>query len=72
MEDEGGNGQQLLGAARNLACAVSDMLKTAQPASAEVPHCLSQCSNTQVRYHHTYVNTSVSFTASPEPPTGRR
>ncbi|XP_026996991.1 talin-1 isoform X2 [Tachysurus fulvidraco] len=35
MEDEGGNGQQLLGAARNLACAVSDMLKTAQPASAE-------------------------------------
>uniref|UniRef100_A0AAR2L5U6 Talin 1 n=1 Tax=Pygocentrus nattereri TaxID=42514 RepID=A0AAR2L5U6_PYGNA len=35
MEDEGGNGQQLLGAARNLACAVSDMLKTAQPASTE-------------------------------------
>lgn len=47
MEDEGGNGQQLLGAARNLACAVSDMLKTAQPASAEVPHRLSQCSHTQ-------------------------
>ncbi len=36
MEDEGGNGQQLLGAAKNLACAVSEMLKTAQPASAEV------------------------------------
>lgn len=36
MEDEGGNGQQLLGAAKNLACAVSDMLKTAQPASTEV------------------------------------
>uniref|UniRef100_A0A8B9HEU0 Talin-1 n=1 Tax=Astyanax mexicanus TaxID=7994 RepID=A0A8B9HEU0_ASTMX len=35
MEDEGGTGQQLLGAARNLACAVSDMLKTAQPASTE-------------------------------------
>nr|XP_023649582.1 talin-1-like [Paramormyrops kingsleyae] len=35
MEDEGGTGQQLLGAARNLACAVSDMLKTAQPASSE-------------------------------------
>ncbi|XP_028827697.1 talin-1 isoform X2 [Denticeps clupeoides] len=35
MEDEGGNGQQLLGAAKNLACAVSDMLKTAQPASTE-------------------------------------
>lgn len=38
MEDEGGNGQQLLGAARKLASAVSDMLKTAQPARAEVPH----------------------------------
>lgn len=37
MEDEGGNGQQLLGAAKNLACAVSDMLKTAQPANTEVP-----------------------------------
>lgn len=36
MEDEGGNGQQLLGAAKNLACAVSDMLKTAQPANTEV------------------------------------
>nr|XP_015193068.1 PREDICTED: talin-1 isoform X1 [Lepisosteus oculatus]XP_015193073.1 PREDICTED: talin-1 isoform X1 [Lepisosteus oculatus] len=35
MEDEGGNGQQLLHAAKNLACAVSDMLKTAQPASTE-------------------------------------
>uniref|UniRef100_A0A8C1VSS2 Talin 1 n=1 Tax=Cyprinus carpio TaxID=7962 RepID=A0A8C1VSS2_CYPCA len=35
MEDEGGNGQQLLGAAKNLACAVSDMLKTAQPGSTE-------------------------------------
>ncbi|KAJ8260864.1 hypothetical protein COCON_G00165870 [Conger conger] len=35
MEDEGASGQQLLGAAKNLACAVSDMLKTAQPASTE-------------------------------------
>ncbi|XP_064799581.1 talin-1 isoform X1 [Oncorhynchus masou masou] len=35
MEDEGGNGNQLLGAAKNLACAVSDMLKTAQPANTE-------------------------------------
>uniref|UniRef100_A0A8C4IDX7 I/LWEQ domain-containing protein n=1 Tax=Dicentrarchus labrax TaxID=13489 RepID=A0A8C4IDX7_DICLA len=35
MDDEGGNGQQLLGAAKNLACAVSDMLKTAQPANTE-------------------------------------
>uniref|UniRef100_A0A8C7YSS8 Talin 1 n=1 Tax=Oryzias sinensis TaxID=183150 RepID=A0A8C7YSS8_9TELE len=35
MEDEGGNGQLLLGAAKNLACAVSDMLKTAQPANTE-------------------------------------
>ncbi|XP_062334693.1 talin-1 isoform X2 [Osmerus eperlanus] len=35
MEDEGGNGQQLLGAAKNLAFAVSDMLKTAQPANTE-------------------------------------
>ncbi|XP_042587905.1 talin-1 [Cyprinus carpio] len=35
MEDEGANGQQLLSAAKNLACAVSDMLKTAQPASTE-------------------------------------
>jgi len=36
MEDEGANGQQLLGAAKNLACAVSNMLKTAQPANTEV------------------------------------
>lgn len=36
MEDEGGNGQHLLGAAKNLACAVSEMLKTAQPANTEV------------------------------------
>lgn len=36
MEDEGANGQQLLGAAKNLAFAVSDMLKTAQPANTEV------------------------------------
>uniref|UniRef100_A0A671NP40 Talin-1-like n=1 Tax=Sinocyclocheilus anshuiensis TaxID=1608454 RepID=A0A671NP40_9TELE len=35
MEDEGGNGQQLLGAAKSLACAVSEMLKTAQPTSTE-------------------------------------
>ncbi|XP_048472606.1 talin-1 [Rhincodon typus] len=35
MEDEGANGQQLLKAAKNLACAVSELLKTAQPASAE-------------------------------------
>ncbi|KAF7216690.1 talin-1 isoform X2 [Nothobranchius furzeri] len=35
MEDEGANGQQLLSAAKNLACAVSDMLKTAQPANTE-------------------------------------
>ncbi|XP_078077806.1 talin-1 isoform X1 [Mustelus asterias] len=35
MEDEGANGQQLLKAAKNLACAVSDLLKTAQPATAE-------------------------------------
>uniref|UniRef100_A0A671YE02 Talin 1 n=1 Tax=Sparus aurata TaxID=8175 RepID=A0A671YE02_SPAAU len=35
MDDEGGNGQQLLGAAKNLACAVSEMLKTAQPANTE-------------------------------------
>uniref|UniRef100_A0A8C5CM67 I/LWEQ domain-containing protein n=1 Tax=Gadus morhua TaxID=8049 RepID=A0A8C5CM67_GADMO len=35
MEDEGANGQQLLGAAKNLATAVSTMLKTAQPSSTE-------------------------------------
>ncbi|XP_039615508.1 talin-1 isoform X2 [Polypterus senegalus] len=35
MEDEGVNGHQLLHAAKNLACAVSDMLKTAQPTSTE-------------------------------------
>uniref|UniRef100_A0A7N6B6Z0 Talin 1 n=1 Tax=Anabas testudineus TaxID=64144 RepID=A0A7N6B6Z0_ANATE len=35
MEDEGGSGQQLLGAAKNLAFAVSEMLKTAQPANTE-------------------------------------
>lgn len=36
MDDEGRNGQHLLGAAKNLASAVSDMLKTAQPTSTEV------------------------------------
>uniref|UniRef100_A0A8C6XTE1 Talin 1 n=1 Tax=Naja naja TaxID=35670 RepID=A0A8C6XTE1_NAJNA len=35
MEDEGGNGRQLLQAAKNLAGAVSELLKTAQPSSAE-------------------------------------
>uniref|UniRef100_A0A8C0B748 FERM domain-containing protein n=1 Tax=Buteo japonicus TaxID=224669 RepID=A0A8C0B748_9AVES len=35
MEDEGGNGQQLLQAAKNLVSAVSDLLKMVQPASAE-------------------------------------
>ncbi|KAL7989141.1 hypothetical protein Chor_008060 [Crotalus horridus] len=35
MEDEGGNGRQLLHAAKNLAGAVSELLKTAQPSSAE-------------------------------------
>ncbi|XP_059845522.1 talin-1 isoform X2 [Hypanus sabinus] len=35
MEDEGANGQDLLKAAKNLACAVSELLKTAQPATAE-------------------------------------
>ncbi|KAK0132068.1 Talin-1 [Merluccius polli] len=35
MEDEGANGQQLLGAAKNLASAVSNMLKTAQPENTE-------------------------------------
>uniref|UniRef100_A0A6Q2YDC6 Talin 1 n=1 Tax=Esox lucius TaxID=8010 RepID=A0A6Q2YDC6_ESOLU len=42
MEDEGGNGNQLLGAAKNLACAVSDMLKTAQPANTEPRQVLLQ------------------------------
>ncbi|XP_060890598.1 talin-1 isoform X3 [Labrus mixtus] len=42
MDDEGGNGQQLLGAAKNLACAVSDMLKTAQPANTEPRQILLQ------------------------------
>ncbi|XP_043934374.1 talin-1 [Protopterus annectens] len=35
MEDEGANGRQLLQAAKSLACAVSDLLRTAQPASTE-------------------------------------
>ncbi|XP_070599798.1 talin-1 isoform X6 [Erythrolamprus reginae] len=35
MEDEGGNGRQLLQAAKNLAGAISELLKTAQPSSAE-------------------------------------
>uniref|UniRef100_A0A8B9N265 FERM domain-containing protein n=1 Tax=Accipiter nisus TaxID=211598 RepID=A0A8B9N265_9AVES len=35
MEDEGGNGQQLLQAAKNLVSAVLDLLKMVQPASAE-------------------------------------
>ncbi|XP_056287859.1 talin-1 isoform X1 [Pseudoliparis swirei] len=42
MEDEGANGQQLLGAAKNLACAVSNMLKTAQPANTEPRQILLQ------------------------------
>nr|XP_061836684.1 talin-1-like isoform X1 [Nerophis lumbriciformis] len=42
MEDEGGNGQQLLGAAKNLAGAVSDMLKTAQPENTEPRQILLQ------------------------------
>lgn len=45
MDDEGGNGQQLLGAAKNLACAVSDMLKTAQPANTEVSIRVQICSS---------------------------
>uniref|UniRef100_A0A8B9ZIR0 Talin-1 n=1 Tax=Anas platyrhynchos TaxID=8839 RepID=A0A8B9ZIR0_ANAPL len=42
MEDEGGNGWQLLQAAKNLASAISDLLKTAQPASAELHQNLLQ------------------------------
>ncbi|MGH0179282.1 UNVERIFIED_CONTAM: hypothetical protein FKN15_001239 [Acipenser sinensis] len=42
VEDEGGNGHNLLHAAKNLACAVSDMLKTAQPASTEPRQVLLQ------------------------------
>ncbi|XP_072310122.1 talin-1 isoform X2 [Eucyclogobius newberryi] len=42
MDDEGANGQQLLGAAKNLACAVSDMLKTAQPSNTEPRQILLQ------------------------------
>lgn len=49
MEDEGGNGQQLLGAAKNLACAVSDMLKTAQPANTEVRRPATSQSSTRRR-----------------------
>ncbi|NWI14370.1 TLN1 protein, partial [Crypturellus soui] len=45
MEDEGGNGRQLLQAAKNLASAVSDLLKTAQPASAEPRQNLLQAAN---------------------------
>ncbi|GAB0208100.1 talin-1 [Grus japonensis] len=37
MEDEGGNGRQLLQTAKNLASTVLNLLKTTQPASAE-PH----------------------------------
>ncbi|EMP24898.1 Talin-1 [Chelonia mydas] len=46
MEDEGGNGRQLLQAAKNLASAVSDLLKTAQPASAEPRQNLLQAAGT--------------------------
>ncbi|XP_069819780.1 talin-1 [Dendropsophus ebraccatus] len=42
MEDEGGNGRQLLHAAKNLAGAVSELLKTAQPASTEPRQVLLQ------------------------------
>ncbi|XP_060540396.1 talin-1 isoform X2 [Pantherophis guttatus] len=42
MEDEGGNGRQLLHAAKNLAGAVSELLKTAQPSSAEPRQALLQ------------------------------
>lgn len=36
LEDEGGNGRPLLQAAKGLAGAVSELLRSAQPASAEV------------------------------------
>lgn len=36
LEDEGGSGRPLLQAAKGLAGAVSELLRTAQPASAEV------------------------------------
>uniref|UniRef100_H3ANX1 Talin 1 n=1 Tax=Latimeria chalumnae TaxID=7897 RepID=H3ANX1_LATCH len=42
MEDEGANGRQLLQAAKNLACAVSDLLKTAQPDTVEPRQSLLQ------------------------------
>ncbi|XP_053145754.1 talin-1 isoform X2 [Hemicordylus capensis] len=46
MEDEGSNGRQLLQAAKNLAGAVSELLKTAQPASAEPRQSLLQAAGT--------------------------
>lgn len=36
LEDEGGSGRPLLQAAKGLAGAVSELLRSAQPASAEV------------------------------------
>lgn len=52
MDDEGGNGQHLLGAAKNLACAVSDMLKTAQPANTEVRYQSKQDPNIAASFCH--------------------
>lgn len=67
MDDEGGNGQQLLGAAKNLAGAVSDMLKTAQPANTEVPS-----GHTQVLRSLRHLLTVECVAASAEPAAGRR
>lgn len=70
MDDEGGNGQQLLGAAKNLACAVSDMLKTAQPANTEVDGKRPQA---QLSLQVLYLDLlCVLFLAPSEPATGCR
>jgi len=41
MDDEVGSGHKLMGAARMLAGAVSDLLRSVEPAAAEVRHQLS-------------------------------
>ena len=47
MDDEVGSGHKLMGAARTLAGAVSDLLRSVEPAAAEVRRTPSQCTRSQ-------------------------
>lgn len=50
LEDEGGNGRPLLQAAKGLAGAVSELLRSAQPASAEV-RAVGRAGEVDTRFH---------------------